>query len=420
MGVDASGPWPPLTGRPLRIVTFTTLYPNAAQPNNGVFVENRLCHLLDCGQVAARVVAPIPWFPSSNPRFGAWARTAAVPSVEERHGIRVWHPRFPVIPRFGMTAAPSLLYLWTRGVMRRLLAEGDFDLIDAHYFYPDGVAAALIARALGKPLIITGRGTDLNLIPRFALPRAQIRWAANAADGLITVCDALKRPLLDLGVDSGKVRVLRNGVDLVTFRPAADRAGVRARLGVTGQVLLSVGLLIERKGHHLVIDALRQLPAATLLIVGDGPDRGALGLRARAAGVADRVRFVGEVPHHDLPDIYSAADALVLASSREGWANVLLEAMACGTPAVATDVWGTREAISAPEAGVLVGQRSADGIADAARALFAALPDRSRTRRHAENFSWDMTTLGQLALFNQVIARRRDVLSGGVGVKNAA
>jgi len=167
-----------------------------------------------------------------------------------------------------------------------------------------------------------------------------------------------------------------------------------------------VGLLIERKGHHLIIDALRQLPEATLLIVGGGPDRGALEARAQAGGLAGRVRFLGEVPQQALPDIYSAADALVLASSREGWANVLLEAMACGTPVVASDVWGTREAVGGPEAGVLMRERSAEGVAEGVRALFAALPDRAGTRRYAEHYGWDATTNGQIELFNRVLACR--------------
>lgn len=391
-----------LAGRPLRILTYSTLFPNAAQPVNGVFVENRLRHLLAGGEVEARVMAPVPWFPFASSKFGAWGAFAAVPATEERHGNSILHPRYPVIPKVGMTVAPALLYAWTCGGVKKLQSEWDFDLIDAHYFYPDGVAAALIARDLGKPLVITARGTDLNLIPDYALPRRQILWAAGRADGIITVCDALKRKLLDMGVPDEKVVVLRNGVDLKGFRPL-DRDAARRDLGLSGKVLLSVGLLIERKGHSLIIDALRQLPDVTLLIAGSGPDRADLERQAEAAGLASRVRFLGQVPHEQLARIYGAADALVLASSREGWANVLLEAMACGTPVAATDVWGTAEAVTAPEAGVLIGERSAAGIADGVRRLFADLPDRAATRRYAELFSWDDTTRGQLDLFGKIL-----------------
>jgi len=387
----------------LRILTFSTLFPHPGQPVHGVFVENRLRHLVASGEVEARVVAPVPWFPLTSPGLGTWGRFGSAPAYEERHGLAIWHPRYPVIPRVGMVAAPLLLYAWTRRLVRRLAAEADFDLIDAHYFYPDGVAAALIARELGKPLVITARGTDINLIPTFTLPRKQIQWAARQAAGLITVCDALKRSLVDLGVPDGKVQVLRNGVDRETFRPH-DRAAARAALRVSGRVLVSVGLLIERKGHDLIIDALHDLPGFTLLIVGDGPESDALQARAHAAGVADRVRLLGELPQARLPQVYSAADALVLASSREGWANVLLEAMACGTPVVASDVWGTREVVTSADAGVLMTERSAAGVAEGVRRLFSRPPDPRATRRHAELFGWDATTRGQCDLFRTILA----------------
>lgn len=390
----------------LRILTFSTLFPNPGQPVHGVFVETRLRHLTASGDIAARVVAPVPWAPPEGMRFGDWGRYALAPDYEERYGVGIWHPRFPALPKVGMIPAPMLLYAWTRRLVRRLAAEADFDLIDAHYFYPDGVAAALIAGELGKPLVITARGTDINLIPDHALPRKQIQWAAARADGLITVCDALKRRLTDLGAPDQKIRVLRNGVDLDAFRPQ-DRDAARVALGVSGRVLASVGLLIPRKGHDLIIAALPDLPGFSLLIVGGGPEHDALLAQARTLGVADRVRLLGELPQAALPQIYSAADALVLASSREGWANVLLEAMACGAPVVASDVWGAGEAVTAPEAGVLMRERSAKGVAEGVNRLFSHLPDRAATRRYAEGFSWEATTRGQRALFDDILAQRR-------------
>jgi glycosyltransferase involved in cell wall biosynthesis len=379
--------------RRLRVLSFSTLFPNPRQPVHGVFVENRLRHLAATGEVELRVVAPVPLKPG----------LAGVPAREERHGLAVWHPRYPVIPKLGMSVAPALMHLGVRRLARRLAEEAEIDLIDAHYFYPDGVAAALLGRELGKPVVITARGTDLNLIPRYALPRAQISWAARRAAACITVCGALAAPLDRLGVPASRIRVLRNGVDLALFRPG-DRDAARRELGLDGPTLLSVGLLIERKGHHLVIDALAALPGVRLLVAGGGPDRAALERRARERGVAERVRFLGELPHDRLPALYGAADALVLASSREGWANVLLESMACGTPVVATDVWGTAEAVTCPEAGVLVRERSAPAIGEGIRRLLADPPARDRTRRHAEAHGWEATTRGQLELFDAIAA----------------
>jgi glycosyltransferase involved in cell wall biosynthesis len=390
----------------LRLLTFSTLFPNAAAPSHGVFVQNRLRHLIDSGEAESRVIAPVPWFPSRNARFGARAAYAAAPRREERHGLELDHPRYPLIPKVGMTAAPALLYLWALPAARRLLASGyDFDLIDAHCFYPDGVAAALIARRLGKPLTITARGTDINLIPAHALPRRQILWAAAQADGMITVCQALKDEMIALGVAGERISVLRNGVDLDLFRPQ-DRAALQARYGLAGPTLISVGHLIQRKAHDLVIEALPHLPDFRLLIVGDGPEDAKLRVLADRLGVAGRVDFLGRRPHEELPGLYAAADALVLASSREGWANVLLEAMACGTPVVASNVWGTPEVVAAPEAGRLMAERSGAAIASAARDLFADLPDRAATRAYAEGFSWDATTQGQLDLFRRILAEQ--------------
>ena len=186
------------------------------------------------------------------------------------------------------------------------------------------------------------------------------------------------------------------------MRPAPSAARSALGLGAE-QTLLSVGLLIERKGHHLVIEALRDLPECRLLIVGEGPDRATLEALAARLGVAERVRFLGAQPHARLPLYYSAADALVLASSREGWANVLLEAMACGTPVVASPAWGSREAVAAPEAGLVIDTLTSTAIAEGVRRLLAQPPERAATRRYAEGFGWHETTAGQLKLFRRVL-----------------
>ncbi|HEY5264539.1 MAG TPA: glycosyltransferase, partial [Steroidobacteraceae bacterium] len=215
----------------VRLLVFTSLYPNAAQPRHGVFVEERLRHLVDSGRIAATVVAPVPWFPFRSPIFGAYSTLASVPAKEERYGITILHPRFPVIPKLGMSIAPFLMVRALLPVFRKLIAEGaDFDLIDAHYFYPDGVAAARLGAAIGKPVVITARGTDVTWIPRYRRPRRQIQWAAERAAAIVTVSRALKDKVTALGVDPDRIAVLRNGVDLDRFGPR-DRIAIRARLG---------------------------------------------------------------------------------------------------------------------------------------------------------------------------------------------
>jgi glycosyltransferase involved in cell wall biosynthesis len=388
----------------MEILTFTTLFPNPVQPHHGVFVENRLRHLVTNGRVNARVVAPVPWFPFSAPVFGRYAVYARVVPRETRAELTIEHPKYFVLPKFGMSAAPALLAAASLPVLRRLQRERDFDLIDAHYFFPDGVAAIRLGRRLKKPVVITARGTDVNLIPELPGPRRMIQEAAREAAGIIAVSQALKDAIVGLGIPGERVTVLRNGVDLDLFQPHA-RDETRARLGLFGPTLLSVGHLIERKGHELVIGALPSLPDYRLLIAGDGPERVRLERLSHALKVENRVSFLGALPHEQLHKIYAAADALVLASSREGWPNVLLESMACGTPVVASNIWGNPEVVSRPEAGVLMGERSAAGVAEGVRRLFGALPARGATRRYAEEFSWDATSQGQLRLFNEILRR---------------
>lgn len=392
---------------PLRIVLFSTLYPSVARPNHGLFVEARLRQLLSSGQVEARVVAPVPWFPWRHPRFGRYAAFARTPRAEVRSGIALQHPAYPLPPKVGMSIAPLLLALWSLPALRRLRAEGfDFDLIDAHYFYPDGVAAALLGWYFDKPVVITARGTDISFIPNFAVPRRLIQWAARRADGLITVCEALRNALIKLDISPDRITTLRNGVDLDFFHPI-DRAAQRAQWGWTAFTLLSVGNLVPVKGHDLAIAALQQLPAVRLVIAGGGEEDAKLRALAQRLGVADRVVFAGVLPQEQLVRYYGAADALVLASSREGWANVLLEAMACGTPVIASRVWGTPEVVASPAAGLLMAERSSDCLAECVREMQRNAPDRASTRRYAEQFDWQATTDGQLRLFRGILAARQ-------------
>lgn len=387
----------------IRTLLFSTLYPSSVRPSHGIFVETRLRHLLTSGEVETRVIAPVPWFPFKHPCFGEYARHAAVPAHEERNGIRIEHPRYLLLPKIGMNRAPYALARTGLAAAKRLIASGfDFDLIDAHYFYPDGVAATMIGKALNKPVVITARGTDINLIPQYPKPKQMILQAAEDCAAIITVCAALKDAIVGLGGTAHKITALRNGVDLELFKPV-DRQAARERFGVSGFILASVGNLIPTKGHQFVIEALQALPDAQLLIAGRGSHEGELKALTERLGVADRVRFLGVLPQTELRRLYSAADALVLASVREGWPNVLLEAMACGTPVVATDVGGIAEIVGAPEAGVLMDEHSAGGILRGVARLREALPTRSATRAYAEEFGWQPTTDGQLALFRRVL-----------------
>lgn len=391
----------------LRLVTFTTLYPNAAMPNHGVFVETRLRHLIAHEDVSSIVIAPVPFFPSQNPRFGRWSRFAAIPGRETRYGIDVRHPRYLAIPWIGQAVSPALLFAAASRALRRLIAGGyQPGAIDAHYLYPDGVAAVWLGRQFKLPVILTARGSDVSEWPGLALPGKLIRRTLQEADALIAVSGALERGMVALGADPARITVLRNGVDAETFR-LQNRIDARAALGLTRPAIISVGHLIERKGHHRVIEALSMLPDLDLMIVGEGPERARLTALTGRLGLADRVRFTGALPQAELSLYYSAAEALVLASSREGWANVLLEAMACGTPVVASPIWGNPEVVRERAAGLVSAENTPAAIADSLRDLLAKPPSREATRLYAERHGWREISAGQLAIFEDVILAAR-------------
>jgi teichuronic acid biosynthesis glycosyltransferase TuaC len=213
-------------------------------PHHGIFVENRLRHLVASGEVAAMVVAPVPWFPFEHWAFGRYASFARVPPAERRHGLAVLHPRYLLLPKVGMSSAPFLMYAALRSVCAEILkARFRFDLIDAHYCYPDGVAAVLLGRSLGRPVVITARGTDVSLIPEYRVPRRLVRWAAAQAAGVVAVSGALRERLIELGVPGSRVEVLRNGVDLKLFAPQdrRSRAGSWASMLRAGSCFPSAG-----------------------------------------------------------------------------------------------------------------------------------------------------------------------------------
>jgi len=376
--------------RNLNVLTLTTLYPNRCFPRHGIFVETRLRELRTRAPVRLRVIAPVPWFPSTWKGFGRYADYAAVPPAEIRDSVVVQHPRYLMVPRIGMRWQPMAV-AWSalRALGPSTAAGGDCDVLDAHYLYPDGVAAMLVAKRLTRPFVVTARGSDVNLIGKLPGPRKAILRVARAAARVIAVSEALKRSLVSLGVDGSRVEVLRNGVDTSLFSPVAQQVA-RADLGIAdGPLVVSVGNLVVEKGHDLVVAAFAHLPGATLVVVGEGSLRAHLEDLAGRLGVGRRVRFLPNMPQERLRSVYCAADLLALGSQREGWPNVVLEAMACGTPVVATNVGGVPEIIADPAAGEIVDSREPVTFAAAMARVLARAPDRDQVRAIASGFGWD-------------------------------
>ena len=389
----------------IRTLLFSTLFPSSARPHHGTFVETRLRKLLESNTVAARVVAPVPWFPSRNPRFGEYAQFAATPLAETRHGIDIEHPRYLLPPKIGMTAAPLLLALGARAKIRDLVNTGfDFDLIDAHYYYPDGVAAVLLGKWFKKPVVITSRGSDLNVLADFHWPRQWIRWAWTRAARSVFVSGALSEKMAGIVGDGRKSIVIRNGVDLQDF-PFCDREESKARLGLdSGRWLLFAGRLTRPKGVYEALQTVAALPEEyRLAYVGEGVEADGLARAAQDAGIAHRVLIAGARPQKELATWYSAASVLILPSRSEGVPNVILEALACGTPVVATAVGGIPEVMTSKEAGMLVNSFDVAELVAAVEAVVRSGHDRRSVRKFAQQFSWSETTARQLDVFHDAL-----------------
>jgi glycosyltransferase involved in cell wall biosynthesis len=400
---------------PLRVLTLTTLYPSAANPRHGVFVETRLRKLVEMASVDLRVIAPVPWFPFSAARFGRYARYALTPRIERRHGIDVIHPRYFTLPKVSMRLQPASIARSMEAAIEKLLEQGwDFDVIDAHYFYPDGVAAARVARRFSRPLVITARGSDINLIAKISGPGRLIRQAAEQAASVIAVSAALRRELIGLGVVGDHVEVVRNGVDTSLFC-LRDRRLAREALGLDARPLVaSVGNLVREKGHELVLTAVARLDGVQVAIVGAGPEKQRLQTLAAGLGLGGRARFMDNMPQAKLADLYGAADVLALGSTREGWPNVLLEAMACGTPVVATNVGGVMEIVGDDSVGAVVTRRDPEEFATALRRIIERGSNREQIRSYASRFDW-----GSVARRHYGLLKRSGRFHGRVGQREA-
>lgn len=385
--------------RPLRVLSLATLFPGGGRPGFGRFVERQFAALAARGDVDLVVINPLSLVPGPLAPLFHDAATLGNPAIDTTRGYPVYRPRFPRLPLIGPRLNPALIARAVLPLARRLHAQQPFDVVDAQFFFPDGPAAARIAAALGLPLTIKARGSDIHHWGHVPHARRAMLAAAQQAAGLLSVSAALARDMAALGMAREKIAVHYTGLDHSVFAPR-DRAAARREMAdwdedlgeitpvpADGQLLVAVGNLIPLKGQALVIEALASLPGMRLLLAGSGPEWRNLRAKAEDLGVSDRVHF-GTYGPQDLSVALSGADAMVLPSASEGLANGWIEALACGTPLVITDVGGAGEVVTAPTAGRLI-ERTPAAIAAGIRDLLANPPTQAETAKHAARFSWD-------------------------------
>ena len=374
----------------LRVLTLATLFPNRSQPNLGLFVERQTIGLAALDGVEVEIVAPVGIAPWPLCLHSHYATRRGLPERETWKGLTVHRPCYRAWPRVGRRRDAAAMARALLPLLREIRRRFPFDVIDAEFFWPDGPAAMALARDLDVPFSIKARGSDIHHWGGRPGIGGQIAAAGQAADGLLAVSDALRMSMAGLGMKSERIEVHHTGVDHQRFRPV-DRARAKAALGVEGPLLVTVGWLIPGKGQAIALAALEEIPGATLLVVGDGPDRKALEALARELGVDGRVRFLGGMPPEELPTLLGAADAMVLPSRSEGLANVWVESLACGTPIVIPEVGGAREVVDRSESGRIV-PREPKAIAEAVNAILADPPAQDEVRKAAARFSWEQNS----------------------------
>lgn len=392
----------------MRILTFTNLFPTSADPTHGIFVYQRVSHLAKRAGVECRTVAPVPFFPRWL-TIGRWQNAARLPSQEEIAGLLVYHPRYFMLPKISMRWQGLSMFLRCLPLVWAIHRRWKIDCIDAHYLYPDGFAAVLMARFLGIPVVVSARGSDVNLLPEFRLVRGMIRWTLSRAAAVVAVSAALKSAMVQLGAAAGNIHVIPNGVDPARFQPSSA-ADARRRLVLPelSPIIVSVGTLTPSKGHELVIRAVAQIrsryPGLRLCIIGEGPHRKFLERAVADLGMAGNVMLVGKRPNEELRDWFSAATVSCLASAREGWPNVITESLACGTPVVATSVGGIPEIVYSEDLGILV-EPNVDAVARGLERALAKPWDRAEVARQARRRTWNHVAEELEQLFRAQVTR---------------
>jgi glycosyltransferase involved in cell wall biosynthesis len=388
------------------VVALSTLYPNAVNPRFGTFVARSLEGLARRGDWRVTLINPIGLPPLALGRYRPLAELAP---LAEEGGVTVHRPNFTLIPRIGARRNATAIARAVLPLVRRIHAETPIDILDAQFFFPDGPAAAEIAGATGLPLSIKARGSDISFWGGQGFARNQMLEAARTATGLLAVSHDLAGQMAAMGMEADKITVHYTGLDRDRFRPF-DHPQLRSQLSRelgfvlpdNAPVLACVGALIERKGQGIAIAALPAIPDARLVLIGKGEDAARLRALAISEGVADRVHFAGSVDHDLMPLLLSAADVMVLPTVAEGLANAWVEALACGTPVVTSDVGGARELITCDTAGRLV-ERSTEGVIAGIKAVLANPPPRADVAVLTEEFSWEANAAGLAAHYERLV-----------------
>ncbi len=384
----------------MKVLVISNLFPLPWESGRGLFNAQQLKVLADRHQI--QVVVPVAW-------RDWWRHRKLARGSHDYHGITVTTVPYFYFPGIWRASYATTMWLSLCLSLRRV-ADWQADVMLATWLYPDAVAAVRLARQLDLPVVIKAHGSDVNIQCQAPSRRRQVVAAAAHSHAVITVSDDLANQLHQFGVSRQHLHTLYNGIDLQRFAPA-DRLQARARLDIAevDRVLLYVGNIKQSKGVLDLVRALAHLCNSSwqqCIVIGDGEDRGAMEKLVQQLGLADRIKILGRLPHQQIGLWMTACDLLLLPSHAEGVPNVVLEAMACGRPVVASALPGIKE-VTPEYAGITAPPHQPEAFAAAIKEALERNWDIASIRRHAETFSWQENVDGLEALLKKAVSDQK-------------
>jgi len=355
----------------MKVLVLSHMFPNTMNEVYGIFVANQVFALAQLGH-EVKVVSPVPWSPPVLSFLNKkWAQYARIPRSKWRQDIEICYPRYLIFPQKYFYQYTGWFCYWgIKKTVDEIFSRFNFDVIHAHTALPDGYAAHLLKKDFQRPVVLTIHGQDIfaNIHMGPSCRRA-VSLALTAADRVVAVSSRLKEEMACL-LPAQRIQVIPNGF----FPNKGNNSVPELRQEFSpGKVLLSVGYLIERKGHRYVLEALaglvEEFPGLKYLIIGDGVEESSLKKQAEELALKNHVMFLGRKSSAEVKKYMAMCDVFVLPSWKEAFGVVYLEAMALGKPVIGCRGEGIEDFVSHGENGMLVSPRNPEELYQVLREL---------------------------------------------------
>jgi len=392
------------------ILVLTNSFPNPNKIHWGIFIAQTLKHLSE--YYCIEVIKPVPWVPKIIKYFTTKTSDmhtySNLPQNWAWEGMNVHYLRFFYFPKISQSFH-SIFIAFHLYFRIKCLGVKNIALINAHYLYPEGVAAVVLGKILNLPVVISARGSDVNIEATHFLKRPQIKWAINNASMVIGVSKDLCEKMQKIICYSHKIiRFIPNGINHSLFQNL-DKKMCREKLSLPHdkKILLFVGRIDPVKNIINLIKAIRVLKDQNkvnfhTILIGDGPLEETIQNKIKESELSTDIVMIGMKPHNEIPVWMTAADILCLPSINEGQPNVILESLACGTPVVGSNVGGIPELIN-EQNGYLFSPHSINEIANAIHTAMLSNWDRESVAHTVQHLTWENTATAYKICFDNLL-----------------